>query len=75
MNLVKEINWGWLQVAIWKRESSKDHSGSGGWIRIFGKGFSVTNGMKLFSERNGYQKSLKLPCGYRARILKNYKFD
>lgn len=75
MNLTKEINWGWFQMCVWKRESADDFFGDGGWFRIFWIGLHWTNGIKLFSERNGFEKRLKLPCGYRVRILKNYKFE
>jgi len=57
--------------AGWKRQQPKDFSGSGFWFRIFwGYGLHFTNGMKLFSERNGYEKRLKLPFGWRVKIIK-----
>lgn len=44
--------------------------GYGLWFRIYGYGIHFTNEPKLFSERNGYKKSLPLPFGWRIKLLK-----
>lgn len=36
-------------------------------------GIWIGNTPKLFSERNGYTKSIKLPFGYRIKLLKGIK--
>ena len=59
--------------AGWGEEKTKNciKNGAGFWFRIFwGYGLHFTNGRKNFSERNGYEKRLHLPFGWRAKILK-----
>lgn len=47
-----------------------DRNGLWLWFRPFGRGVAVTNGPLLFSERYGYAKFLRLPFGWRAKLLK-----
>jgi hypothetical protein len=44
----------------------------GFWFRLFGygHGLNIRNTPKLFSERHGYKKALRLPFRYRVSILK-----
>ena len=57
--------------AGWMRKKGEFHPGSGFWFRIFwGYGLHFTNGPMLFSERNGYEKRMKLPFGWRVKIIK-----
>lgn len=58
---------GWID----KKQFEGMRTGSGFWFRIFwGYGLHFTNGMKLFSERNGFEKRLKLPFGWRVKFIK-----
>lgn len=43
------------------------------WFRFFGRGFSLFSYAPLFSERNGYQKVIKLGFGWRFKVLKHWK--
>ena len=67
------FNFGFLQMESWTRETPDDWMGSGCWIRFFGWGLHFTNGPKHFSERNGYEKRLHLPFGYRVKFLRRGK--
>lgn len=63
--------------AWWNCEKMKGciRNGSGFWFRIFwGYGLHFTNGMKLFSERNGYEKRIPLPFGWRMKFIKPRTF-
>lgn len=57
-----QFNWKWL-CGYWSKE--------GGWLRLGtgGEGLVLTRACPLFSERNGYIKSLKLFFGWRIRFL------
>jgi hypothetical protein len=62
---------GWREAKEEKDLERGMGHGSGFWFRIFwGYGLHFTNGRKLFSERNGYEKRLHLPFGWRVKIIK-----
>ena len=42
------------------------------YFRVCGYGLSAEAGPKLFSEREGYTKSLRIPGGYRFTILRPF---
>lgn len=62
--------------AKWKENESNPATrvGTGFWFRIFGYGLHFTNGRLNFSERNGFQKPLKLPFGWRVKTLKRHEY-
>lgn len=75
-----KIDYPFFFCAAWKGHKCENHekcdmNPSWGFLfRIFwGYGLHFTNGRKLFSERNGYKKSMKLPFGFRVKILKRGK--
>lgn len=42
---------------------------TGAWVRLFGRGLTVTKGTLLFSERYGHQKYLRIGFGWRIKYL------
>lgn len=72
----KQNKWPFFCCAGWRQ--SKDEKefkrqmghGSGFWFRFLGYGLHFTNGRMLFSERNGLEKRLHLPFGWRVKIIK-----
>lgn len=69
-----KIEHRFIEYAYWKRDADFIYGGCGFWFRIFGYGLSFSNSQLTFSERNGYKKFLKLPCGFRCNILKRGKW-
>jgi len=62
--------YGWREKKHRLDYPQLDGSGSGFWFRIFwGYGLHFTNGKMRFSERHGYEKFLRLPFGWRIKIL------
>lgn len=71
------FNFWFIQLESWNDNSGflyKDPNATKGfWIRLFGFGIHVTNSPPLFSERNGLERRIILPFGYRMKFLKRGK--
>jgi hypothetical protein len=64
------INISLLQIESWNIKHNNDLTSKGFYIRIFGVGIKISNCDLSFSERNGYEKYLRLPFGYKLKFLK-----
>ncbi len=64
-----DFHFWFIDFHAWKKRKIFGTGGAGFWIRLFGRGFRVTNSDMLFSERNGYKKYIKLPFGYRLTFF------
>ncbi len=68
--MIGDMDLKFFKCAGWKRDKDHPFSGSGFWFRLFGYGLHFTNAEPLFSERNGYEKRLKLLSGWRVKFIK-----